>query len=60
MENNSTTSTTDPVTLIERLDADEIREQLNELDKRRSALIVLLRVAIRRDRAPKAVTHGDR
>jgi hypothetical protein len=43
-------STTDPAALVEQLDATIIRRQLAELEKKRRALLVLLRAAVARER----------
>ena len=59
MENNSIQNT-DPVALIERLDADEIREQLAELARKREALQILLRAASRRNRDKEKAVANDR
>jgi hypothetical protein len=40
----------DPVALLESLDPDRIREELDELDRRSRALRVLLRSAVARQR----------
>jgi len=45
----STLSPTDPVELVRRLDAEVIRSRLEELDREREALKVLLRAALRAD-----------
>jgi hypothetical protein len=47
-------STTDPVALVEQLDAAIIRRQLAELEKKRRALLVLLRAAVARERTEGA------
>jgi hypothetical protein len=41
----------DPVDLLDRLDADSIRERMAALDAERRALAVLLRAAATRERA---------
>jgi hypothetical protein len=38
----------DPVELVRSLDAGAIRQRLDDLDRERSALLVLLRAALRR------------
>ena len=43
-------NTTDPVGLVEQLDAAIIRRQIAELEKKRRALVVLLRAAVARER----------
>jgi hypothetical protein len=43
----------DPVTLVDRLEPDAIRERLVELDRQSRALRVLLRAAVARERAPR-------
>jgi hypothetical protein len=49
----------DPVELVRQLDAEVIRGRLQELDRERSALLVLLRAAMRLRRADrKAVAHA--
>jgi hypothetical protein len=52
----------DPVALVRDLDAAAIRQRLNDLDRERSALLVLLRAAQRAQpstsgRQPAEVTH---
>jgi hypothetical protein len=50
--------TTDPVELVRQLDADTIRARLDELDRERDALRVLLRAALRRRRDDQPPTGG--
>jgi hypothetical protein len=47
-------SITDPVTLVRQLDADAIRARVEQLDRERDALLVLLRAAQRA--APRKAT----
>jgi hypothetical protein len=49
----------DPVTLVDGLDPDAIRKQLDDLDRQSSALRVLLRAAIARKRAAQRQQSGD-
>jgi hypothetical protein len=42
---DATHSITDPVALVRDLDAEAIRRRLDDLDRERSALLVLLRAA---------------
>jgi hypothetical protein len=57
---DATTSTTsDPVELVRKLDADAIRTRLADLDREREALMVLLRAAVRA-RKPVATGEGSR
>jgi hypothetical protein len=57
---------TDPTTLIESLDVEELRAELHALERRQSALRVLLRAALARQRdddrqrrtKPAEVCHG--
>jgi hypothetical protein len=52
---------TDPASLVRQLDADAIRGRLEELDRERKALLVLLRAALRarRDTArPSTMGEG--
>jgi len=46
-------SSTDPVSIVQQLDAEAIRARIDALDRERAALLVLLRAAlrIRRDTA---------
>jgi len=46
--------TADPAALVEQLDAAIIRRQLAELEKKRRALLVLLRAALARERTEGA------
>jgi hypothetical protein len=43
---------TDPVALVEQLDADAIGERLEQLRAERNALLILKRAALARRRAP--------
>jgi hypothetical protein len=47
MDATHTPPTTDPVALLQQLDADAIRRRLADLERERSALLVLLRAARR-------------
>ncbi len=49
---------TDPVELVRQLDAGVIRNRLDDLDRERAALMVLLRAAQRAGRARPPVTTG--
>jgi hypothetical protein len=40
----------DPTTIVDHLDTAELRRRLMQLDRERSAVIVLLRAALARDR----------
>jgi hypothetical protein len=52
---------TDPAALVRQLDADTIRNRLDDLDRERKALLVLLRAAQRARRDPPAKrTEGRR
>jgi hypothetical protein len=44
-------SPTDPLTIVRDLDAEAIRQRIDELDAERQALMVLLRAAQRMERA---------
>ena len=48
---------TDPVQLVRQLDAEAIRNRIDDLDRERDALLVLLRAA---QRAQRAATKGGR
>jgi hypothetical protein len=50
------TPPTDAAALVEQLDPDAIRQRLDALDRERSALLVLLRAAIRA-RPPRREDH---
>jgi hypothetical protein len=56
--NTQTPTQTDPVEIVRSLDPDAIRDRLDELDRERQALRVLLRAAMRggKKSPPKAVT----
>jgi hypothetical protein len=56
---------TDSTTLLNRLDADELRQHLDRLDEERAAVLVLLRAARARERArqrhqQREVSHASR
>jgi hypothetical protein len=44
---------TDPIALVQQLDADAIRGQIETLDRQRQALLVLLRAALRTRPEPR-------
>ena len=48
----------DPVELVQRLDAEAIRERLEQLDREREALRVLLRAALRAARTGIVARRG--
>jgi hypothetical protein len=50
---------TDPVTLVRQLDADAIRNRLDDLDRERAALMVLLRAAQRAQRSEAPAQHAE-
>jgi hypothetical protein len=45
-----------PTTIIEQLDTAQLRARLVELDQERSAVVLLLRAAVARDRKAAAAT----
>lgn len=57
---------TDPLALVRQLDAEAIRNRIDDLDRERQALLVLLRAAQRaerqqsRGRSPGTATEGQR
>ena len=59
-------ATSDPLALLDQLDAAALRRRLDQLDRERSALMVLLRAARARERAarpspppPEDTPHAD-
>jgi hypothetical protein len=51
---------TDATALVRQLDPDAIRQRLDALDRERSALLVLLRAAIRARPQRRGDHHADR
>jgi hypothetical protein len=49
----------DPLTLVRQLDADTIRNRLDDLDRERAALMVLLRAAQRTHRGGAKARHKE-
>jgi hypothetical protein len=50
----------DPVELVRQLDAEAIRHRLDNLDRERAALLVLLRAALRaRNKAPAPTEEAN-
>jgi hypothetical protein len=49
---------TDSVELVRRLDPDELRKRIADLDEERQALVVLLRAALRRTAKPVREAAG--
>ena len=50
----------DPITIIDQLDSKQLKARLAKLDRQRSALIVLLRAAIARERKERPRNGGKR
>jgi hypothetical protein len=56
---DATLPSIDPVQLVNQLDAEQIRQRLDALNREREALQVLLRAALRIERPPSTLTRME-